>query len=207
MIGFLPSAHSLGGAGSLAHLRGLFERRRLQSIHPALWWIGRTAVCRELPLGNALLTASNASATQRFLIPFRPSGYHDNHRVLIGTRGFSDRNLIAPDFVVPDRFVPIPDGSITLANYDSVSYVGPAGRRLSCYRYGRPRSAGQWGRVEFDHAGGSGQLELASLRILGPAERRRLGRSLGRDRFHDRGSLLSHGHVAAQWQSADCGWR
>ena len=78
----------------------------------------------ESSLYNALLTASDGSSTQRFLIPKNVTGYYDSHRVLVATQGFANLNLIKPDFVMPNGFLPIPNGSISLANYDSVSYVG-----------------------------------------------------------------------------------
>ena len=47
-----------------------------------------------------------------------------NTRVLIATQGFAALNIVAPDFVVPNGFLPIAGGTLNYAGVDQVTY-GP----------------------------------------------------------------------------------
>lgn len=77
-------------------------------------------------LGRTLIASAGAT-THSFVFPTvnpNPTYWDDSHRLLVGTRGFADLNLIKPDFVVPNGFLPVPSGSISISNYDVVSYAG-----------------------------------------------------------------------------------
>jgi hypothetical protein len=43
-------------------------------------------------------------------------------RVLIATQGFAALGLVTPDYVIPDRFIPIPSGSVDFAGVSSALY-------------------------------------------------------------------------------------
>ena len=47
-----------------------------------------------------------------------------NTRVLIATQGFADLNIVAPDFVVPNGFLPIGGATLNYAGVDQITY-GP----------------------------------------------------------------------------------
>jgi hypothetical protein len=47
-----------------------------------------------------------------------------NTRVLIATQGFANLGILAPDFIVPDNFIPVGGGMINYAGVDQVSF-GP----------------------------------------------------------------------------------
>ncbi|HTR77899.1 MAG TPA: hypothetical protein VMH39_07300, partial [Gemmatimonadaceae bacterium] len=42
--------------------------------------------------------------------------------VLIATQGFAALNLVTPDYVVPNNFIPLTNGTINYAQVDQVSY-------------------------------------------------------------------------------------
>lgn len=66
--------------------------------------------------GNSLSTTS-AGGAQQFQFPSNlPSSATASRSVLIATRGFAALGLIAPDYTVPDRFIPQAGGSVSYAN-------------------------------------------------------------------------------------------
>jgi hypothetical protein len=47
-----------------------------------------------------------------------------NRRVLIATQGFAALNLVIPNYVVPNGFLPLGNGTLNYAGVDIVSYTG-----------------------------------------------------------------------------------
>lgn len=84
---------------------------------------GQTA---QTTLGGRQLTATGTHAASRtFTFPRDlPSIETANARVLIGSVGFQALGLVAPDYVFPDRFLPVDGAAVVLAGIDSFSY-GP----------------------------------------------------------------------------------
>ena len=66
--------------------------------------------------GRTLTTQSSAGARKSFRFPRDlPSASTAGKRVLIATNGFAALSILAPDYVVPDRFFPVPAGSVDFA--------------------------------------------------------------------------------------------
>ena len=51
-------------------------------------------------------------------LPFATSG----HRVLVATQGFAALGLVTPDYVIPNGFLQIPNGTVNYAGVDQVTY-------------------------------------------------------------------------------------
>ncbi len=82
-------------------------------------------------LGGRQLTATGLHATKTFTFPSDlPSSLTGNARVLIGSVGFQALGLIAPDYVFPDRFLPVDGGTLALVGIDSITYDPAGDRRL-----------------------------------------------------------------------------
>ncbi|HEX7273240.1 MAG TPA: hypothetical protein VF420_13935, partial [Casimicrobiaceae bacterium] len=82
--------------------------------------------------GHAL-TAAQGMASQVYAfhndLPGGSCGYYScdasptaNRDVLIATQGFAALNLVTPDYVVPNNFIPLTNGTINYAQVDQVSY-------------------------------------------------------------------------------------
>jgi hypothetical protein len=70
------------------------------------------------------ITRTSGAQSSRFAFPNNlPSAATASRFVLIGTQSFAALGLIAPDYVVPDGFVPISNGLIDFAGVDEMSYV------------------------------------------------------------------------------------
>jgi len=68
-------------------------------------------------MGNMLRTTTTASMSQQFSFPTDlPSTATASRKVLIATSGFAAQGLVAPDFVVPNGFIPIGGGSLDYAS-------------------------------------------------------------------------------------------
>ncbi|HVO90113.1 MAG TPA: hypothetical protein VMV45_16350 [Casimicrobiaceae bacterium] len=79
---------------------------------PAQHWSGHT------------LTSTHAGVTKTYTFATDlPSSSTANKRVLVGTAGFAALDLIAPDFVVPDRFLSTDGGTVNYAGVDEVTYA------------------------------------------------------------------------------------
>jgi BNR repeat-like domain/Repeat of unknown function (DUF5648) len=69
------------------------------------------------------LTATGAHSSKTFTFPNHlPSMATANTRVLIGSVGFQALGLIAPDYVFPDRFLPVDGATLALVGIDSITY-------------------------------------------------------------------------------------
>lgn len=68
-------------------------------------------------MGNMLRTTTAASMNQQFSFPTDlPSTATASRKVLIATSGFAALGVVAPDFVVPNGFIPIGGGSLDYAS-------------------------------------------------------------------------------------------
>ena len=69
------------------------------------------------------LTATHAGVTKTFTFNSDlPIASTANKRVLIATSGFALLNLVMPDYVVPNRFLPTDGGTIDYAGVDQITY-------------------------------------------------------------------------------------
>jgi hypothetical protein len=69
-------------------------------------------------------TSMGSGGNQTFTFPANlPSSSTANTRVLIATQGFANLGLITPDFVVPNNFLSLTNGTINYAGVDQVSYA------------------------------------------------------------------------------------
>src|SRR5688572_1696908 len=75
-------------------------------------------------LAGRQLTVTGRHATRTFTFPSNlPSDATANARVLVATAGFQAIGLIAPDYVIPDRFLPVDGGTLTFAGTDTITYA------------------------------------------------------------------------------------
>ena len=74
-------------------------------------------------LGGRTLTATHAGIAKTFTFPADlPNANTAGKRVLIGSNGFAATSPIAPDYQMPDRFLPTDGGSVNYAGVDQVPY-------------------------------------------------------------------------------------
>lgn len=72
--------------------------------------------------GQALRTTNAAGAVKQFPFPSDlPSTMTANRSVLIATEGFAALGLVAPDFTIPDRFIPTDGGTLNFAGVDQIT--------------------------------------------------------------------------------------
>lgn len=72
--------------------------------------------------GKALVSASGASQ-HTFTFPSNlPSAATAGKSVLVGTQSFAALGTVTPDFVVPDGFLFVTNGSVNYASVDSITY-------------------------------------------------------------------------------------
>jgi Repeat of unknown function (DUF5648) len=70
------------------------------------------------------LSATHAGVTKEFTFPTDlPSATTANRRVLIGSNGFAALRAIAPDYQMPDRFLPTDGGTVNYAGVDQIAYA------------------------------------------------------------------------------------
>lgn len=85
--------------------------------------------------GHALTATQGVTTNSYIFIKDLPGGGGDcsyfcmpaptaDKRVLIATQGFVALNLLTPDYVVPNGFVPLGNGTLNFADVDIVSYAG-----------------------------------------------------------------------------------
>ena len=83
--------------------------------------------------GNSF-TATHDGVTNTFVfprdLPGGSCGYYScmpgptaNSRVLIATQGFAALGIVTPDFVIPNGFLPLSNGTVRYAGVDQVSYT------------------------------------------------------------------------------------
>jgi hypothetical protein len=86
-------------------------------------------------LGGQVLISSHAGVTKTFLFPQDlPGGYCDGYygcmasqtahrRVLIATQGFAALNLVTPDYIIPNGFLPVDGGTLNYAMVDQLTFA------------------------------------------------------------------------------------
>ena len=75
-------------------------------------------------LAGHTLSATHTGVTKLFTFPTDlPSATTANQRVLIGSNGFAALSPIAPDYQMPDRFLPTDGGAVNYAGVDQVTYA------------------------------------------------------------------------------------
>jgi len=74
--------------------------------------------------GGNPFTSSGMGSTQLFSFPSDlPNSATANTHVLIATQGFVNLGLVMPDYVIPNGFLPLTNGTINYAGVDQVSYT------------------------------------------------------------------------------------
>ncbi len=85
-------------------------------------------------LAGRTLTSTGGSANQTFTFPTNlgismDTGYGQMltptafTRVLIATQGFAQLGIVAPDYLIPNGFIPTGNGTINYAGVDQVTYT------------------------------------------------------------------------------------
>jgi hypothetical protein len=71
-----------------------------------------------------MLTATRAGTTKTFAFPSDlPSAATAGKRVLIGSQGLAALGLVAPDYVMPDGFLPTDGATLNYAGVDQITYA------------------------------------------------------------------------------------
>lgn len=68
------------------------------------------------------ISASQGASTHTFTIPSDLPTGTAGHKFLVGTQGFAGLGIVAPDYIVPNGFLFLPNGSVDFAGVDSVTY-------------------------------------------------------------------------------------
>ena len=75
-------------------------------------------------LAGRILTSSHAGITKTYTFGLDlPSTQTANRRLLIATQAVAAAGLVAPDFVMPDRFVATDGGTLSFAGVDALAYA------------------------------------------------------------------------------------
>jgi hypothetical protein len=75
-------------------------------------------------LAGHTFTSTEMSTTQSFTFDSDLSGGNTaGQRVLIASQGFAQMGLVQPDYVVPNGFLPLTNGTLNYAGVDQVSYT------------------------------------------------------------------------------------
>ncbi|HUH91956.1 MAG TPA: hypothetical protein VL742_02275 [Casimicrobiaceae bacterium] len=85
-------------------------------------------------LAGHTLTSTSGGATQTYVFPTNlPGDVNDGYgimeaptaftRVLIATQGFAALGIVTPDYVIPDGFLPLANGTVNYAEVDQVTYT------------------------------------------------------------------------------------
>jgi hypothetical protein len=116
-------------------------------------------------LAGHSFTSTQMGTTQSFTFSSDlPSSNTAGQRVLIASQGFQALGLVTPDYVLPNGFIPLTNGTINYAGVDQVSYAAlPADSKSAINRSGMvianlgTNFAGQSGSV----TGGAPQTAIA----------------------------------------------
>ena len=74
-------------------------------------------------LGGHTLTMTHGGVTKTFMFPADlPSANTAGRSVLIGTPGFADASPVAPDYLMPQRFIATDGGTLDYAGVDAFTY-------------------------------------------------------------------------------------
>jgi hypothetical protein len=105
-------------------------------------------------VANHVLTATQGATTRTFMVPTNLPGDSTGRRFLFGTQGFAALGVVTPDYIVPNGFFFLGNGTVNWAGVDNWNYSGlPSDGSLSLNRDGStavnsPQNfAGQTGTV------------------------------------------------------------
>jgi len=77
----------------------------------------------QIAFAGLTLTATRAGVTKLYTFPRNlPSAATAGARVLVGTVGFQALGLVATDYTIPDRFVPVDGGTLAFGGVDSFTF-------------------------------------------------------------------------------------
>ena len=74
-------------------------------------------------LGGQAITATQGATTHTFTFPSDLPADTTGRRFLIGTQSMAALGVVVPDFVVPDGFLFLPNGTVNYAGVDSLAYA------------------------------------------------------------------------------------
>lgn len=72
--------------------------------------------------GHTISVTEGNNPAHSFTFPSDLPGDTANRHFLIATQGFANLRIVAPDYVVPDGFLYVPEGTINYAGVDVVAY-------------------------------------------------------------------------------------
>ena len=108
-------------------------------LHESLGFNGENAWA-----GHVLTARSEKGIERAFMFPANlPSSQTANTHVLMATQGFADLGLVAPEYIIPDGFVPVAGGQLNFADVDAFDFGPlPTDGTQALYRDGvRPNEA------------------------------------------------------------------
>jgi len=73
-------------------------------------------------LSGHAISASQGASIHTFIFPADLPGDTTGHSFLVGTQGFADLGIVTPDYIVPNGFLFLTNGSVNFAGVDSVTY-------------------------------------------------------------------------------------
>ena len=73
-------------------------------------------------IGGHAISASQGASINTFNFPADLPGDTSDHMFLIGTQAFANLGIVAPDYIVPDGFLFLTNGSVNFAGVDSIAY-------------------------------------------------------------------------------------
>src|SRR5690242_10623643 len=81
-----------------------------------------TAFGGEQFVAGHAITATQGALTHTFTLPANLPSDSTNKKFLIATTGFAALGIVTPDYVVPNGFLFVPNGSVNWAGVDTVTY-------------------------------------------------------------------------------------
>ena len=162
-------------------------------------WSGRT------------LRSTHAGVTKSFAFPGDlPSAATGGKRVLAASAGLAALGIIAPDFVLPNGFLPTDGGTLEFAGVDQVAYGGAAGRRRQRDHAAGFRDAERRGELRGRHrlrAGVAGDGDRVPARGTRPLLHRQPAARPRRARQRAHRRLVAHRPVVQGVPDAGERWR
>lgn len=74
--------------------------------------------------GQTLRSSGGSRPDQTFVFPNNlPTCATSDQRILVASQAFAALGIVAPDYVIPDGFIPIPNGALDFAGISRVSYT------------------------------------------------------------------------------------
>ena len=74
--------------------------------------------------GHALMSSAPSTASKTFMFPSNlPNQSTAGKRVLIASQGFAALGIVTPDYIIPNSFIPLTNGTLNYAFADQVTYA------------------------------------------------------------------------------------